>query len=268
MGKLYTTLLLVFCFCYASAQKPVARITYQASPDSCAPKCIAFHDSSTNNPTSWLWTFPGALISSSTAKNIVNCFVDSGTYSVKLVVSNSSGSDSTSLSDYFIVFPSPPVPTVFSSNDTLYAIFSPYDTSYKSYQWSDYNGLPIPGATDSFFIFTGPSFCPTVTGLVITNRYGCSVGINLCFGAVETYSHQNISITPNPANYQLILHSSENLEDGIISITNVLGQVAAPVMHEQRGAEVPIDVSGLRPGIYFLRLQSKRGSVVKRFVKE
>ena len=263
MGKLYTTLLLVFCFCYASAQKPVAYIKHQI-PDSCSPVCGQFLDSSANNPTSWLWTFTGPQPSSTTAQNAgVLCWDSAGIYSVKLVVSNSFGSDSTSL-PYIKVLPSPPFTIVIKSNDTL---FVPYDSSYKSYQWYDNVGMPIPGATDSFYVFVGNP-CTSLDGVAITNVYGCSVGVPACFGAVETYSHQSISISPNPANDQLILHSSKNIDDGVISITNVLGQVAAPVMHEQRGAEVPIDVSGLRPGIYFLRLQTKKEALIKKFIKE
>ncbi len=258
MGKLYTTLLLVFCFCYASAQKPVAYIKYQI-PDSCSPVCGQFLDSSANNPTLWLWTFTGPQSFTTTAQHPgVLCWDSAGTYSVKLVVSNSFGSDSTSL-PYFKVLPLPLEPNIKFSNDTIFVL---YDSSYKSYQW--YNGGgPIPGDTSSFHV----GLCIPGLGLAITNSFGCSIGIIVCPGAVETYSKQYISITPNPANDQLILHSSENIDDGVISITNVLGQLAAPVMHEQRGAEVPIDVSGLRPGIYFLRLQSKSGVFIEKFVK-
>src|SRR3954469_22782749 len=78
----------------ASAQKPTAYFYVNDTSPFCSPKCISFGDYSTNTPTSWSWSFPGATPSTSNVKNPPNiCYNTPGTYDVKLVVSNSSGSD-------------------------------------------------------------------------------------------------------------------------------------------------------------------------------
>ncbi len=63
----------------------------------CAGNCINFTDMSTG-ATSWLWTFNGGTPSSSTNQNPTNiCFNTDSNYIIKLVVSNSFGSDSSTL---------------------------------------------------------------------------------------------------------------------------------------------------------------------------
>jgi PKD repeat protein len=54
---------------------------------------VQFTDTSTGNPTSWLWNFGDTT--TSTAKNPSHAFLTGGTYSVILTVTNSSGSKST-----------------------------------------------------------------------------------------------------------------------------------------------------------------------------
>jgi gliding motility-associated-like protein len=60
----------------------------------CEAGCVAFTDQSTNSPTTWEWSFPGATPSTSTDQNPTNiCYSGLGSYDVTLIVTNSSGSD-------------------------------------------------------------------------------------------------------------------------------------------------------------------------------
>jgi PKD repeat protein len=81
---------------------------------------VSFTDTSTNNPTSWSWTFPGGSPSNSTAKNPVVTYNTAGTYSVTLTAANSAGSDPETKSNYITV----EVPTIVyctsSANDQGY----------------------------------------------------------------------------------------------------------------------------------------------------
>jgi PKD repeat protein len=64
---------------------------------------VTFTDLSTNNPTSWSWSFPGGTPSGSTARNPTVVYNTEGTYDVSLTAANSSGSDGETKYDYITV---------------------------------------------------------------------------------------------------------------------------------------------------------------------
>lgn len=68
---------------------PVANFTYGPS-NPAAGQSVSFTDTSTNNPTSWLWNFGDGA--TSTLKNPTHAFASGGAYRVKLTSANASGS--------------------------------------------------------------------------------------------------------------------------------------------------------------------------------
>lgn len=58
----------------------------------CQPLVVHYTDLSTNNPTSWEWTFEGGTPGTSTLKSPIVTYNTPGTYDVKLVATNGSGS--------------------------------------------------------------------------------------------------------------------------------------------------------------------------------
>ena len=64
---------------------------------------VAFTDQSTNTPTSWSWSFPGATPSTSTAKNPLVVYNMAGTYNVSLTATNAYGSNTLTKSNYINV---------------------------------------------------------------------------------------------------------------------------------------------------------------------
>ncbi|REJ82917.1 MAG: PKD domain-containing protein [Bacteroidetes bacterium] len=136
----------------------------------CANRCVSFTDLSTENPTSWLWSFPGATPSTSTDQNPQNiCYTSDGLYDVRLVVSNQYGSDTLELFSYIQV---ESVPGAFVSPDTSMDFGSSYQLLAGggiSYSWSPAAGLdstnipnPVasPGKTTTYVV-------------VITDALGC-----------------------------------------------------------------------------------------------
>jgi len=82
----------------------------------CEDSCINFTDLSTGTPTSWQWSFPGAIPSTATSQNPTNiCYDTAGTYDVTLIAANTNGSDTLTKILYIVVYPSP---TVDLGNDT------------------------------------------------------------------------------------------------------------------------------------------------------
>ncbi|MCX7697420.1 MAG: choice-of-anchor J domain-containing protein, partial [Bacteroidales bacterium] len=86
----------------ANTNPPVAN--FSGTPTSGqAGTAIQFTDLSTNYPTSWKWSFPGAIPSTSTLRNPQVIYPSPGTYSVKLVVSNAYGKDSITKVNYITI---------------------------------------------------------------------------------------------------------------------------------------------------------------------
>ncbi|MEI6313003.1 MAG: M4 family metallopeptidase, partial [Bacteroidota bacterium] len=82
--------------------RPVANFTASPNP-ACTGQNIIFTNTSTNSPTSYLWSFPGGSPSSSTATNPVVTYPTLGTYTVTLIASNSLGSDTITRLNYITI---------------------------------------------------------------------------------------------------------------------------------------------------------------------
>jgi PKD repeat protein len=81
---------------------------------------VHFTDLTTNNPTSWSWTFAGGTPSTSTAQNPTVTYNTQGTFDVSLTSANSAGSDSETKIDYITVTaPQPPVANFSASSTSI-----------------------------------------------------------------------------------------------------------------------------------------------------
>jgi uncharacterized repeat protein (TIGR02543 family) len=90
-----------------SPQPPVADFTASSTSIS-AGDSISFTDQSTNNPTSWSWTFEGGSPGSSTAQNPSSITYNTvGTFNVTLIATNAQGSDTETKVDYITVAEKP-----------------------------------------------------------------------------------------------------------------------------------------------------------------
>ena len=68
-----------------------------------AENTVEFTDLSTNNPTSWSWTFEGGTPGTSNSQNPVIVYSVPGIYNVSLIATNSDGSDTKTIENYIIV---------------------------------------------------------------------------------------------------------------------------------------------------------------------
>jgi Zn-dependent metalloprotease len=121
-------------------QPPVADFTSDVTTID-AGDSVNFTDLSTNNPTSWSWTFPGGTPGASTAQNPTITYNTAGTYDVSLTATNAYGSDSVTKTGYIEVLPVNVPPTAdftFTTND-LTANFtdasSDSDGTIVSWDW-------------------------------------------------------------------------------------------------------------------------------------
>jgi photosystem II stability/assembly factor-like uncharacterized protein/PKD repeat protein len=67
---------------------------------SCQGAAIQFSDYTAGEPTSWQWSFPGGVPSSSTAQNPVVYYNTAGTYSATLIATNANGIDTITYNNF------------------------------------------------------------------------------------------------------------------------------------------------------------------------
>ena len=83
---------------------PVADFSASATSVS-EGQSVTFTDLSTNNPTSWSWSFPGGSPSTGSTQNPTITYNTAGTYNVSLTSTNASGSDTETKTAYITVIP-------------------------------------------------------------------------------------------------------------------------------------------------------------------
>jgi len=81
---------------------PVADFTASTTSPSVGGS-VTFTDTSTNNPTSWSWTFEGGTPSTSTAQNPTVTYNTEGAFNVSLTATNAQGNDTETITDYIDV---------------------------------------------------------------------------------------------------------------------------------------------------------------------
>lgn len=109
-----------------------------------APLEVTFTDESLNGPTSWAWDFENTGSTDSIEQNPTHTYAAAGTYSVKLTVTNSAGSDSLVKSNYV------------GANAQVVAIASTASPRVLVYPWSDTTGFGTK--------FANPATLPTGNG--------------------------------------------------------------------------------------------------------
>src|SRR5215831_651539 len=91
------------------------KAAFSADPlQGCAPVLVKFKDESSGNPSYWKWNLGNRTISF--LSNPATTYFNPGTYTIKLVIKNASGSDSAVKTDYITIHASPVVN--FFSPDT------------------------------------------------------------------------------------------------------------------------------------------------------
>ncbi len=129
---------------------PVAQFSTSSSTSIIAGSSVSFIDQSSNNPTSWSWSFQGGTPSISTSKNPTIIYNNPGTYNVSLTVSNQSGSDSKTIQSYILVNQLVQIPVAqFSVNSTTITAGSSVSFTDQSANTPTAWSWSFPGGTPS-----------------------------------------------------------------------------------------------------------------------
>jgi len=247
----------------AVTASPVARFT-ASSTKACSSSLVQYFDTSSNQPTSWSWTFTGGTPATSKLQNPTVSYAAAGTYAVKLVVTNSIGTDSITTTNYITVNASPVTPTVKRSGDTL--ICTPSNCS--SYVWTK-NGAVIAGATSYKYVMTANGVY-RVTGIV--GSTGCSSQSGAypesAVGIDEVSLTSDVKVYPNPTQGHLqVVFNTPAAGEYTISVTNVLGQsIYSNTLHIAGEYTQSIDLSSYTKGVYFLSVTGKNSKGVQKIL--
>jgi PKD repeat protein len=134
---------------------------FSASPTSgAAPLSVQFTDTSTGGPTAWEWDFQNDGTIDSTQQNPSFVYTAPGTYSVKLTVSNTSGSSSMTKAAYIAVSAVGSTLTFTPSDDAFVRSNRPDEVTGALTDLRSWKGT---GQTNSFLKFTVSGITGTVT---------------------------------------------------------------------------------------------------------
>ena len=114
--------------------EPQALIGVAGSPIGCAIFDVQFEDQSTNNPTSWNWTFPGGTPGTSTMQNPLVTYDMVGNYDVTLIATNNLGSDTLTLPNFIEVNTVPTASFVASQLEGV-VTFTNLSMDADNYEW-------------------------------------------------------------------------------------------------------------------------------------
>jgi len=185
----YTVTLNVSNACFSDIETKTNYISVNPTPvanfsanvtTGCEPLAVRFTDTSTGNPTSWSWSFPGGNPSSANAQGSHTVTYNSpGIYNVTLSTTNAFGcSDDEARTNYITVNPKPVAN--FSANVTtgcepLIVRFTDTSTGNPtSWSWSFPGGNPSSANTQGPHTVTYNSPGIYNVTLSTTNAFGCS----------------------------------------------------------------------------------------------
>ena len=82
---------------------------------------------------------------------------------------------------------------------------------------------------------------------------------------IEDKLANNVSIYPNPVKDRLYIETESEIEDIVVFDIYGRHQVTESPSHQEM---ISIDISNLNSGVYFVKINTANGNIVKRFVKE
>jgi len=242
-----------------------------------AGSTVQFTDLSTNNPTAWHWYFYGGTPAESTVKNPQVLYGTTGSYDVKLVVSNEYGSTEAFRLDYITVTVLPPVAdftadaTEIEEGDAV--SFTDLSTNNPTeWHWVFDGGNPQESSEQNPVIVYPTKGVYFVSLLVIKEGVGDMklkenyITVNPKNAISEQDISSTIEVYPNPTNGELKVESSkfkvQSVEVFDVSGKNVLSHTA------NRKPQTALDISHLQAGTYFVEITTEAGKTVKKIVKE
>jgi len=235
--------------------QPIVQIS-ASSTNGCAPFEVQFEDKSINDPTSWSWSFPGGIPSSSTQQNPSIVYPSPGMYKVELIASNSAGSNELVLEDYIQVGSIPEVGFDFevSGSEVLFT-----NTTINADQIIWHFGNGISSNQDQTRVIYESDGTYDVM-LIAFNACGSDTitqQVAITITDIDDFSLKSIQVYPNPTSG--IVNIDMTGYDGIairIEAINSVGQIILTHDVDQSAVHLQpkLELNSFESGVYYLKI--------------
>ena len=254
-------------------------VDFKANTDFTCTGTVEFSDKSINNPFEWYWDFGDGTFSNS--QNPVHQYTNNGNYTVLLSVTNAFGIY-TNEKENFITVEFPETPVI---EDATICTGRPFEIMLNlkgvAY-WYEKLTDEEPVYIGNFWFHPAIEKSQVVTYFVqevIENHDAGELCKSphtefhilavVCEGINQNYI-ENVTITPNPTHGELRI---TNYELGItnVEIFDVYGR--KPISDtryptsEIGKSEIEINIAHLPAGVYFVKISTELGEIVKKVVK-
>ncbi|HRG58249.1 MAG TPA: gliding motility-associated C-terminal domain-containing protein [Bacteroidia bacterium] len=193
----------------------------------CVGDCINLFDASSNSPTAWNWTMPGANISGSSSQNPSNvCYNSPGNFDINLTASNADGNDS--FSQNIVVVTSPTATISYPGNPFNGALSVPqsvtqtgtgggiYTSSPTGLSMNPNTGAIIPSlSVPGNYVIT---YTIAAVGSCVGFTANTNVTINAPSGGFNCDSNGNVIIFTNYDGGELNIDIDQNIPNLKIGI--------------------------------------------------
>ncbi len=201
------------------ATEPVASFT--AVPDEgCAPLDVQFTDTSTGNPTEWLWDFGDG--GTSTEQNPLYTYVDPGTFVVTLTATNAEGSDTAT--GTITVYETPDASFTYPAPVYVATPVQFTDTSSGtpvSWLWETSDGYSYNIQNPQHTFYTAGDFLVTLT---VTNSLGCADTTEQTVTALFSPWEKYINGEPWTPGMSITVETSDTIE--VVEVLHLMQQQA------------------------------------------
>ncbi|MCL2510812.1 MAG: M20/M25/M40 family metallo-hydrolase [Bacteroidales bacterium] len=245
---------------------------------------VQFSDLSINDPTEWKWHFDGVETGESIEQHPKVVYDTPGSYDVKLVVTNAFGSNELIRKKYITVTMTPPIAnfeadvTEIKEGEYVTFIHSAIQNP-QSFSWFFEGGTPMQSTSE-----TPPAIRYDKAG-------SYAVRLKVANAGGESTEQKNNYITVTPKDVGIVeqglasVRVYPNPTDGVIQVTSYELQVTSVEIFDAMGRQVTLlsppeggrlpsfggggggNISHLPNGIYFVRIQTDEGVVVRKVVK-
>jgi len=139
-------------------------------------------------------------------------------------------------------------------------------TGANTYIWSTGDTtssiVVSPAITTSFMVMGADTTGCQNAAVLLQNVSNCTSVIQL------SDNNSDLNIYPNPFSSQTTITFSETQKNTIIKITDVTGRRVNSEQLIVNSKSVTIDISGYAKGIYFIEVQTEKGVINRKIIKE